>query len=250
MMEQSNYVAVAEGLKHYLDGMRRFARERLFARYDDQWWEKGVLAHLYFAQRDQLQREAQRRRPKDNMDVIGTQQLVFIVSEEIDGAFAGYFSDSRKTKTLLQLVADTRNESAHPDSGDFSQDAVELALNAMEQILTSARVPEASKLHLLRMQVSNTQPGSTRRLPKATPASRDRDALGMGDVIQDTSNLAAKDVAGKRVLCPACEAFVFQMWPGGWDGHSGWKCAGLTASDPEERKREFRTRYAHLFRRR
>jgi len=48
-------------------------------------------------------------------------------------------------------------------------------------------------------------------------------------------------------VCPACGQHVFKRWPFGWDAHAAHRCAGVWAVDPEERKREFRRRYDHLF---
>ncbi len=69
-----------------------------------------------------------------------------------------------------------------------------------------------------------------------------------GGIIADTHGLTFRDVAGKRVLCPACREKVFAVWPAGWDAHSAHKCAGLRGRDPEARKREFKRRFALLFR--
>ena len=60
--------------------------------------------------------------------------------------------------------------------------------------------------------------------------------------------LRAAQVSHEKVLCPACHEFVFQKWPEGWDGHSGYKCSGLVASSIDERKAEFKDRFGFLFR--
>jgi len=54
--------------------------------------------------------------------------------------------------------------------------------------------------------------------------------------------------ATKR-LCPACRKHEFKRWPLGWDAHAAHKCSGLSGSDIEERKQEFRQRYSFLFNR-
>jgi uncharacterized protein (DUF433 family) len=66
--------------------------------------------------------------------------------------------------------------------------------------------------------------------------------------IINATELPAENLTHDKVLCPACRVFVFQKWPEGWDGHSGWKCTGLEGSDVEERKTEFKLRFALLFR--
>lgn len=67
-------------------------------------------------------------------------------------------------------------------------------------------------------------------------------------VITNGADLSAADVAHKKVICPACGVFVFQMWPEGWDAHAAHRCAGLCATPVDDRKREFRSRFSHLFR--
>lgn len=65
-------------------------------------------------------------------------------------------------------------------------------------------------------------------------------------VINDTTR--AGDVVHCRVLCPACDDKILERWPVGWDSHAAHKCAGLTATDPAARKREFKLRFQRLFR--
>jgi serine/threonine protein kinase len=68
------------------------------------------------------------------------------------------------------------------------------------------------------------------------------------ELITDVTGLTVEDVANKRVLCPACGEKEFKRWPSGWDAHSEHRCKGLAAIGKEERKREFKERYRHLFR--
>ena len=44
-------------------------------------------------------------------------------------------------------------------------------------------------------------------------------------------------------LCPACNQHLFKRWPFGWDAHAAYKCAGLTETNPEARKKEFKKRF-------
>ena len=46
--------------------------------------------------------------------------------------------------------------------------------------------------------------------------------------------------------CPACPK-VFRDFPLGWDAHAAHRCPGLEAQDPEVRKREYKSRFGHLF---
>ncbi len=54
------------------------------------------------------------------------------------------------------------------------------------------------------------------------------------------------DVSHKR-MCPACGKHEFKRWPWGWDPHAAHTCSGLHATDPEERKREFKERFKQAF---
>ena len=66
--------------------------------------------------------------------------------------------------------------------------------------------------------------------------------------ITNAVDLIADQVVHEIVLCPCCEDKVFKMWPEGWDAHAAHCCAGLTTSTIIERKKEFREKYDHLFR--
>jgi hypothetical protein len=48
-------------------------------------------------------------------------------------------------------------------------------------------------------------------------------------------------------FCPGCGQKEFKRWPWGWDAHAAHSCQGLSATDPEERKAEFRRRFANYF---
>jgi hypothetical protein len=67
------------------------------------------------------------------------------------------------------------------------------------------------------------------------------------EVIMNALSLTAADVTRRRVSCPGCGEFIFARWPDGWDGHAGWRCAGLASHTVEERKREFKERFGFLF---
>lgn len=50
------------------------------------------------------------------------------------------------------------------------------------------------------------------------------------------------------LLCPVCGVHPFKRWPCGWGAHATHTCAALTATDPAERKLEYRRRYSKYFR--
>jgi hypothetical protein len=47
--------------------------------------------------------------------------------------------------------------------------------------------------------------------------------------------------------CPACQSYRFKRWPFGWDAHAAHKCPGVKGDTPQERKADFRARFADLF---
>ncbi len=51
MSDFSYHTALGEGVKLYTDAMRHVVREKLIARYPNNWFERGVLQHLSDAQR-------------------------------------------------------------------------------------------------------------------------------------------------------------------------------------------------------
>ena len=59
--------------------------------------------------------------------------------------------------------------------------------------------------------------------------------------------LTAEQVTHQRVRCPLCAGKDFVMWPEGWDGHAGHKCAALDVGTPEARKQQFKAATRHLF---
>jgi hypothetical protein len=68
------------------------------------------------------------------------------------------------------------------------------------------------------------------------------------EVIVNANALRADEVAQRRVRCPGCDEKVFVSWPEGWDAHAAHRCGGLAGGTEEERKVEFKRRFAHLFR--
>lgn len=96
--------------------------------------------------------------------------------------------------------------------------------------------PNTSTSARIRATAAGPQSGAT-PIPSVSVSKPELSAAG----------LTAVEVVNRRVLCPACRAFVFQRWPSGWDAHSH-RCPGLDASTHSERKAEFKARYRQLFR--
>lgn len=65
--------------------------------------------------------------------------------------------------------------------------------------------------------------------------------------ITNAEELAARQVIGQRVRCPACRSLTFRSWPDGWDSHAATRCRGLVGDDPTARKAEFKRRFGQLF---
>ncbi|MDB4869797.1 MAG: hypothetical protein JWL97_801 [Gemmatimonadales bacterium] len=66
--------------------------------------------------------------------------------------------------------------------------------------------------------------------------------------ITNPLELSVDEIVHQRVLCPACEEKIFEMWPEGWDAHAAFRCTGVTAPTPETRKADFKRRFSSLFR--
>jgi hypothetical protein len=81
--------------------------------------------------------------------------------------------------------------------------------------------------------------------PASSRAAVRREAAG---IIINAAELTADDVVSQRVRCPACDDKVFDTWPLGWDAHAAHVCRGLHATTETERKANYRSRFAHLFR--
>ena len=67
-------------------------------------------------------------------------------------------------------------------------------------------------------------------------------------VITNAEDLTVNEVAHQAVLCPGCGTCTFKMWPEGWDAHAAHRCTGLIVTGTTERKKEFKTKFLHLFR--
>lgn len=70
-------------------------------------------------------------------------------------------------------------------------------------------------------------------------------------VIEYAGTLTANDVVGRvgrvgrKIKCPACNVFIFQKWPLGWDAHVANKCPIAQGDDAKSRKLWFKNRYRH-----
>lgn len=152
-MAQDNHAALGQGLKLYTDGMRRLLKERLIAAYPNSWWQDGVLGSLSNTQATNVKRNQEREPNKDKLDHLDASHFSRIITRNFGGAFRGVFTDFDKTQSLLMQIATARQEWAHPRSGDMLPDDVGHALYAMVQVLTTAKLPEATELERLRKEV-------------------------------------------------------------------------------------------------
>src|SRR6266511_1766378 len=153
LMADSNYGALAQGLKLYTDAMRRFVKDRLIAAYPNSWWESGVVAMLSDPQRTNLKRDLADHPTRDKVDHLDATHLVNIITRNFDRVFREAFGDFKRTQALLGQVSLARNESAHPRSGDMLADQVAYDLYAMVQLLSTAKRPEAAEVEKIRKAV-------------------------------------------------------------------------------------------------
>ncbi len=66
--------------------------------------------------------------------------------------------------------------------------------------------------------------------------------------IVNARDLTVDEIVHRAVLCPACREKVFEKWPEGWDAHAAHKCNRIEGNTPEERKKNYKAKYKHMFR--
>lgn len=71
-----------------------------------------------------------------------------------------------------------------------------------------------------------------------------RPASGPGEASHSSRRSIERD---RPMVCPACRQKQFKRWPWGWDAHAAHGCSGLAATAPEDRKAEFKRRFAQYF---
>lgn len=152
-MPENNHAALYQGLKLYLEAMRRYVRERLSDRYGDAWWESGVRRTLTDAQRQRLDQEFKRSPGKTRLDLLDPPHLSRVIGGNFDAVFGRDFGDFKETQSHLARVEVARNRAAHPRSGDLPADEVGYDLYAMAWLLKRAGQPEAEEVERLRSSV-------------------------------------------------------------------------------------------------
>ena len=66
--------------------------------------------------------------------------------------------------------------------------------------------------------------------------------------ITNAIDLTVDDVVGQNILCPLC-GHELHGWSQGWDAHAeSPRMCNLSATDPKERKTEYKEKLRHLFR--
>lgn len=153
-MAESNYAALAQGMKQYTDAMRRLVKARLIAAYPNNWWEAGVMGSLTDAQKNNMKRDIEKDPKRDKLDLLDAQHVSRVIVRNFDKAFKPLFGDFNKTRSLLEQAAAARNELvAHSRSGDLLGDDVGHALYAMKELLAAAGLAEAAQVETLRKGV-------------------------------------------------------------------------------------------------
>lgn len=174
-MAQSNYAALAEGLKLYTDAMRRLIRDLLSEQLGDNWLER-VLKDMSAPQAQGIRRSRKKEPDRQPEDYLDANHFPAIMGKR-PATFQHLFPNHRQTQNLLNQAAEARNmSSAHSRSGDVPADVAGNALFEMRQILEQARLPEAALLEVLRKQVlmmelDDSPPATTEPQPPPTPSS-------------------------------------------------------------------------------
>ena len=152
-MAQSNYAALAEGLKLYTDAMRRLIKDLLSEQLGDNWLDRGVLKELKGRQANNIRSSMKKepdREPEDYLDAIHFPTIV----AKRPATFEHLFPNYRQTQSFLMQAAEARNMlSAHSRSGDVPADDAGQALYVMAQLLERAELPEAEEVEALRKRV-------------------------------------------------------------------------------------------------
>ena len=169
-MAQSNYAALAEGLKLYTDAMRRLIKDLLSEQLGDNWLER-VLKDMSTPQAQGIRRNRKKEPDRPPEDYLDANHFPTIIAKR-PATFERLFPNFRQTQSLLNLAAEARNmSSAHSRSGDIPPDDAGNALHVMIQLLQRARLPEAEQLDALRKQVQMIEMG------ESPPAAADSTSL-------------------------------------------------------------------------
>ncbi len=147
-----------------------------------------------------------------------------------------------QVKQYLHMLRDVANRHAHHET--FNADEVDHALRTI-RLLALAIGGSHAALELDRL--ISRSPASPTEARSQVPRSSKRQAP-RSDGALDPDLLDADSAVNQAVLCPACRSKVFKVWPLGWDAHAAFACKGLPPGVPESRKRDFRARFARLFR--
>ncbi|MGH2435388.1 MAG: Swt1 family HEPN domain-containing protein [bacterium] len=216
---------IRAGLQALVPHLKQFVRQHLEKKYGSGF-------------RQQLSRPGER--PFRDTD---PRALIKASISEWETAFRAHAPS--QVKQYLHLLRDVANRHAHHDS--ISKDEVHHALVTMRLLAVAIGGNQASSQFdrlLPQPSPAGSEVAGTRRTVP-TPA---RAGSTFTDGALDPDVLDAHSAVNKAVLCPACRAKVFKVWPLGWDAHAAFVCGGITLSDPEDRKRDFRARFARLFR--
>ncbi|MBE7520719.1 MAG: DUF499 domain-containing protein [Thermoflexaceae bacterium] len=175
MSDFSYHTALGEGVKLYTDAMRHFVREKLIARYPNNWFERGVLQHLQETQRKLLKQELDKKAlsPADYLHLMEPVHFRQVIGKEFDHAFAGVWTDFKQTQAYLNQAVTARNEWAHPRTGDMLADDAAEGLRAMHKLLERTGRAEAAQVEALWKKVNGVAddaPAKPLVVPEAQPA--------------------------------------------------------------------------------
>lgn len=176
MSEFTYHSALGAGIKLYTDAMRHFIREKLIAKYPNNWFERGVVQNLPEPKRKALRQDAAKKAltPAEYLQLLEPAHFPQVIGKEFDHAFAGVWTDFKQTQAYLTQAVTARNTWAHPRTGDILQDEAAEGLRAMFKLLEPTGRPEAAKVEALWKKVSgfgdepSAQP-ETLPSPQTTP---------------------------------------------------------------------------------
>ncbi len=173
-MAQSNYAALAEGLKLYTDAMRRLIKDLLIEQFPSNWFDRGVLKELKGPQANNIRRSMRKDPDRESEDYLDAIHFPAIVARH-PATFEHLFPNYQQTQSFLMQAAEARNMlAAHSRSGDIPADDAGQSLYVMIQLLERAQLPEAEELEALRKQVlmmelDDSRPAAIESPAPATP---------------------------------------------------------------------------------
>ncbi len=148
-----NHTALMNAVKLYEEGMRRFVKERLVAAFNNQWWDKGVVAALKDHQRTDLLKDVESYPDREKIELLSPSRLMWVVLSNYDAVFKQTFGERNSAQNKMNAAQLARNQRSHSGTGDILPEEAAHPMYDMVQLLLAAGQPEAATIDALRKDV-------------------------------------------------------------------------------------------------